>query len=398
MSARRPASPSGAGHVEGEVLGPGLHALLDLDQRIEIGAGAVGRGRRTVDHARGPLGSDEASGRWLGCRRSPPRPRGPRDRARRAGRARRPRRAPSPSTDPTSATPSTPRCCAGCCDAWDLIDGDDDIRVAILTGAGGDFSAGADLDRLVGAMLSGKPAENEFEERVRQDPALIFKGFLKEYRTRKPLIAAVEGYCYAGGLEILQATDIRVAGEGAKIGLTEVQRGLFPMAGIDRAPAPPDRLHQGHGAAAARRADHRRRGRAHRAGRPRRARRAGADQGPRAGRAARRQRAAGRAGHQGRGVGGRGAARGRGLRQGARGRHGASWPARTPRRARGPSSRSARPTSRAADPSRGDHRSRPPPLGPRRRAIRAPPATGSIGVDRRRQQRRPVEQRPRPRR
>ena len=84
------------------------------------------------------------------------------------------------------------------CDAWDLIDGDPDIRVAILTGAGGDFSAGADL---------------------------------KEYRTVKPLVAAVEGYCYAGGLEILQATDIRVAAEGAKIGLTEVQRSLFPMAG-----------------------------------------------------------------------------------------------------------------------------------------------------------------------
>ena len=117
------------------------------------------------------------------------------------------------------------------CDAWDLIDGDDDIRVAILTGAGGDFSAGADLDRLVGAMMSGKPAQDEFEERIRTDVSLIFKGFLKEYRTRKPLVAAVEGYCYAGGLEILQATDIRVAGENAKIGLTEVQRGLFPMGG-----------------------------------------------------------------------------------------------------------------------------------------------------------------------
>jgi enoyl-CoA hydratase len=117
------------------------------------------------------------------------------------------------------------------CDAWDLIDGDPEIRVAVLTGAGGDFSAGADLDRLVGAMLSGKPTENEFEERIKNDFSIIFKGFLKDYRTKKPLIAAIEGYCYAGGLEILQACDLRVAAEGASIAVTEVQRGLFPMSG-----------------------------------------------------------------------------------------------------------------------------------------------------------------------
>ena len=114
-------------------------------------------------------------------------------------------------------------------DAWDLIDGDPDIRVAILTGAGGHFSAGADLDRLVGAMLSGKPTENEFEERIKEDFSIIFKGFLKEYRTATPLIAAIEGYCYAGGTEILQATDLRVAGESAEIAISEVRRGLFPM-------------------------------------------------------------------------------------------------------------------------------------------------------------------------
>jgi len=116
-------------------------------------------------------------------------------------------------------------------DAWDLIDGDRDIRAAILTGAGGNFSAGADLDRLVGALLAGKPTENEYEERLKEDFSIIFKGFLKEYRTTTPLIAAVEGYCYAGGMEILQACDLRVAGEGASIALTEVQRGLFPMSG-----------------------------------------------------------------------------------------------------------------------------------------------------------------------
>jgi enoyl-CoA hydratase len=117
------------------------------------------------------------------------------------------------------------------CDAWDLIDGDDDVRGAILTGADGNFSAGADLDRLVSAMVEGKPAENEFEERIREDMTLIFKGFLKEYTLDKPLIAAVEGYCYAGGTEILQNTDIRVAGANAQLAITEVCRGLFPMGG-----------------------------------------------------------------------------------------------------------------------------------------------------------------------
>jgi enoyl-CoA hydratase/carnithine racemase len=116
-------------------------------------------------------------------------------------------------------------------DAWDLIDGDDGIRVAIMTGAGGHFSAGADLDKLVGALLAGRPAENEFEERIRTDVSLIYKGFLKEYRPATPIIAAVEGYCYAGGIEILQGFDVRVAAEGARIAVSEVQRGLFPMGG-----------------------------------------------------------------------------------------------------------------------------------------------------------------------
>jgi enoyl-CoA hydratase len=117
------------------------------------------------------------------------------------------------------------------CDAWDMIDAEPEVRVAILTGAGGDFSAGADLDRLVGALMSGKPSENEFEERIRTDVSLIYKGFLKEHRLAKPIVAAVEGICYAGGIEILQALDVRVAGEGARIAVSEVQRSLFPMGG-----------------------------------------------------------------------------------------------------------------------------------------------------------------------
>jgi enoyl-CoA hydratase len=116
-------------------------------------------------------------------------------------------------------------------DAWDLIDGDPDVRVAILTGAGGAFCAGADLDKLVGRMTRGLPAEDEWEDRVRKDYSLIFKGLLRNYQLKKPLIAAVEGPCIAGGTEILQATDIRVAGEGATFGISEVRWSLFPMGG-----------------------------------------------------------------------------------------------------------------------------------------------------------------------
>jgi enoyl-CoA hydratase len=111
-------------------------------------------------------------------------------------------------------------------DTWELINSDDTIRVAILTGAGGHFSAGADLK----AMATGY-AEDEWSERSKADPELPWKALLRSVRVRKPLIAAVEGYAVAGGTEILQSCDVRVAGESAQFGLAEVRRGLFPIGG-----------------------------------------------------------------------------------------------------------------------------------------------------------------------
>ena len=115
-------------------------------------------------------------------------------------------------------------------DAWHRLDEDDDLRVAILTGAGDNFCAGMDLG-VINKLTAGKPPEDEFEERLAKDMSIIFNGWLKTYRPTKPVIAAVEGYALAGGTEILQGTDIRVAAESAVFGITEVQRGLFPMAG-----------------------------------------------------------------------------------------------------------------------------------------------------------------------
>jgi enoyl-CoA hydratase len=116
-------------------------------------------------------------------------------------------------------------------DAWDMIDADDDVRCAILTGSGGEFCAGADLDKLVSSMVKGLPPTTEFEARIKDDYQLIFKGLLRSQRLAKPLVAAVEGACIAGGTEILQATDIRVAARSARFGVSEVRWGLFPQGG-----------------------------------------------------------------------------------------------------------------------------------------------------------------------
>ena len=114
-------------------------------------------------------------------------------------------------------------------DAWVRLDQDEDLRVAILTGRGDTFCAGMDLAD-IGKLRSGV-VDSEWLERVRKEPHVIYGAWLKTYRPTKPVILAAEGFARAGGTEILQGTDIRVAGESASFGVTEVQRGLFPMAG-----------------------------------------------------------------------------------------------------------------------------------------------------------------------
>lgn len=116
-------------------------------------------------------------------------------------------------------------------DAWDMVDADPEVRCVILAGAGGDFCAGADLDKLVSRMMSNKPPEDPYEARCRENYDVIFQGLLRSRQLKKPLIAAIEGYCVAGGTEILQSTDIRVAGENAVFGITEVKWSLFPQGG-----------------------------------------------------------------------------------------------------------------------------------------------------------------------
>ncbi|WP_405776747.1 crotonase/enoyl-CoA hydratase family protein [Streptomyces sp. NBC_01538] len=115
----------------------------------------------------------------------------------------------------------------GLYDGWVEADEDDTVRSIVLTGTGGAFCAGMDLKALAGSGLEGE----EYRHRLKADPDLHWKAMLRHHRPRKPVIAAIEGYCVAGGTEIIQGTDIRVAGESATFGLFEVKRGLFPIGG-----------------------------------------------------------------------------------------------------------------------------------------------------------------------
>lgn len=101
--------------------------------------------------------------------------------------------------------------------AMDRLDAEDDLRVGIITGAGGTFCSGMDLK----GFLRG------------ETPFVPGKGFagLTESPPKKPLIAAVDGYALAGGFEIMLACDLVVANKDAKFGIPEAKRGLAAAAG-----------------------------------------------------------------------------------------------------------------------------------------------------------------------
>jgi enoyl-CoA hydratase len=101
--------------------------------------------------------------------------------------------------------------------AVDEIDESDEVAVAVITGAGGNFCSGMDLR----GFLDG------------DRPSVEGRGFagLVLAPPKKPLIAAIEGYALAGGCEIALACDLIVASESAKFGLPEPKRGLVPTGG-----------------------------------------------------------------------------------------------------------------------------------------------------------------------
>lgn len=104
-------------------------------------------------------------------------------------------------------------------EAWIEVRDNPDIWVALITGAGDKaFSAGADLKR----TIPRQPEAWEFWQT--QAESILNRGL----EVWKPVVAAVNGYCLAGGMTLLLATDIRIAAEHATFGLSEVKRGILP--------------------------------------------------------------------------------------------------------------------------------------------------------------------------
>jgi enoyl-CoA hydratase len=105
----------------------------------------------------------------------------------------------------------------GVAKALDELDADDELSVGIVTGAGGGFCAGMDLKAFVKGEL----------------PYVGDRGFagITQRGSRKPLIAAIEGFAVAGGLEVALACDLIVAARSAKLGVPEVKRSLVAAGG-----------------------------------------------------------------------------------------------------------------------------------------------------------------------
>jgi len=117
-------------------------------------------------------------------------------------------------------------------ESWLDFEADSDARVAIITGAGEKaFCAGADLGRLIPLYSRARQPEDDWDRRVLEDREIGRVSLMRGHPIYKPVIAAVNGFCLAGGTELIQACDIRIAAEHATFGLTEVTRAIVPAGG-----------------------------------------------------------------------------------------------------------------------------------------------------------------------
>ncbi len=117
-------------------------------------------------------------------------------------------------------------------EAWRDFAANPALRVAVVTGAGDEvFSAGGDLSALIPLFTGARQPETEMARRFLADPGCADRALMKAEVLAKPVIAAINGLAYGGGLEIMLASDLRIASEHARFALPEVKRAIVPGAG-----------------------------------------------------------------------------------------------------------------------------------------------------------------------
>ncbi len=139
---------------------------------------------------------------------------------------------------PESGNALSPQMLVKMAQAWYEFRDTQDLRVAILTGAGDkDFCAGGDLKLTMPLVTGARQPEDEWDHRLVEDYKQFTDAILRGFELYKPVIAAVNGNALGGGTEMTNACDLRVAAEHAMFGTPEAKRGLLPGGGsISRLP------------------------------------------------------------------------------------------------------------------------------------------------------------------
>jgi enoyl-CoA hydratase len=132
---------------------------------------------------------------------------------------------------PAARNALDPRMLVELADCWRRVRDDADIRIAIVTGTGGAFCSGADLGRFIPLVSGGRPPEDDWDRRVLADRDILGTALLRTFDVVKPVIAAINGHAIAGGMELVQGTDLRIASSAARFGVQEVKWAIFPGGG-----------------------------------------------------------------------------------------------------------------------------------------------------------------------
>ena len=133
---------------------------------------------------------------------------------------------------PAARNSITPEMACRLADAFDAAEADPAVRAVVLTGAGDRaFCSGGDLGTMLPLLTGDRAPETAWDHRVLNEPGLLDRSALRGDSFGKPVIAAINGACLAGGFETMLGADIRIAASHASFGLPEVCHGLIPFAG-----------------------------------------------------------------------------------------------------------------------------------------------------------------------